>query len=55
MALIDKLAEFASPASVSLNWTLRLDMHFLGGRRHVLSSEVADIGMPIFIRLGGRV
>jgi hypothetical protein len=34
MAFIDKLGEFASPALVALNGTVRLDTHFLGGRRH---------------------
>jgi hypothetical protein len=55
MALIDKLAEFASPALVSPNWTVRIDTHFLGGRRHFHSWEVADIGLLVFVRLGGRV
>lgn len=55
MALIDKLSEFASPALVSSNWTVRIDTHFLGGRRHFHSWEVADIGLLVFIRLGRRV
>lgn len=55
MAFIDKLAEFASPALVAPDWAVRIDTHFLGGRRHFHSWEVADIGLLIFVRLGGRV
>ena len=55
MALIDKLAEFASPALVAPNWSVRIDTHFLGGRRHFHSWEVADIGLLVFVRLGKRV
>lgn len=55
MAFIDKLAEFASPALVAPNWAVRIDTHFLGGRRHFHSWEVADIGLLVFVRLGGRI
>ena len=55
MALIDKLGEFASSALVAPNWTVRLDTHFLGGRRHFHSWEVADIGLLVYVRLGGVV
>lgn len=37
MAFIDELGKFASPALVAPNWTVRLDTHFLGGRRHFYS------------------
>ncbi|EJL83746.1 hypothetical protein PMI15_02543 [Polaromonas sp. CF318] len=55
MALIDQLAAFSSPALVAPNWTVRIDTHFLGGRRHFHSWEVADIGLLVFVRIGGRV
>jgi hypothetical protein len=55
MAFIDELGKFASPALVAPNWTVRLDTHFLGGRRHFYSWEVADIGLIVYVRLGGRV
>lgn len=55
MALIDHLAAFATPVSVGPNWTVRIDTHFLGGRRQFHSWEVADIGVLVLVRLGGRV
>lgn len=55
MALIDKLATFASPTSVAPSWTVRIDTHFLGGRRHFHSWEVADIGLLVFVRLRGQI
>jgi hypothetical protein len=55
MAFIDQLTTYASPALVAPNWTVRIDTHFLGGRRHFHSWEVADIGVLVYVRMGGRV
>jgi hypothetical protein len=55
MALIDMLAMFASPVSVTPEWTVRIDTHFLGGRRHYYTWEVADIGLLVYLRLGGKL
>jgi hypothetical protein len=55
MAFIDRLATFSSPTLVAPNWSVRIDTHFLGGRRHFHSWEVADIGLLVYVRVGGRV
>lgn len=55
MLLIDELASYASPAVVGKGWTVRIDTHFLGGRRHFYSWEVADIGLLVYVRLGGNL
>lgn len=55
MALIDELAKFSSPVSVTPEWTVRIDTHFLGGRKHYYTWEVADIGLLVYVRLGGKL
>lgn len=54
-AFIDHLAGFASPAIVAPNWTVRVETHFLGGLAHFHRWEIADIGLLIYVRLGGTV
>lgn len=55
MALIDELAKFSSPVSVTPEWTVRIDTHFLGGRRHYYTWEVADIGLLVYVPLRGKL
>jgi hypothetical protein len=54
-ALIDELNTFASPAVVAPDWTVKIDTHFLGGRRHFYSWEVADIGVLVYLRIVGKL
>ena len=55
MALIDELAKFSSPVSVTPEWTVRIDTHFLGGRRHYYGWEIADIGLLVYVRMRGKL
>ena len=41
-----------SPAVVAPDWSVRIDTHFLGGRRHFRSWEIADIGVLVYLRDG---
>jgi hypothetical protein len=48
--LITELTAFAAPCVLDNSWAVRIDTHFLGGRRHFHSWEVADIGLLIQVR-----
>lgn len=41
MTLIEHLTQFAAPRVVAPGWTVKLDVHFLGGLRHFDSWEPA--------------
>ena len=55
ITFIEHLSRYASPISISENWTVRLDTHFIGGRRHFYRWEIADIGVLVFFRKNGRL
>ena len=55
LTFIDHLSCYASPISMSENWTVRLDTHFIGGRRHFFGWEVADIGVLVFFKKNGQL
>ena len=55
MTLIEHLTQFAAPRVVAPGWTVKLDVHFLGGLRHFDSWEIADIGLLVFAKLGPNV
>jgi hypothetical protein len=54
-SLIGHLAEFAAPFRFPSNWVVNLDTHFIGGGRFWGSWEIADIGVLIVFRQGGRI
>jgi len=54
MQLIAALNQAPSVADVS-GWTVYIQTHFLGGRRHFNNWEVADIGFLVIFRNRGRV
>jgi hypothetical protein len=54
-AFIAKAAEFAAPIRFTSEWVVRIDTHFLGGRRHFQNWEIADIGILIHFRRGGQL
>jgi hypothetical protein len=54
-AFVGKAAEFAAPIRFPSEWIVRVDTHFLGGRRHFYSWEIADIGVLMLFRQNGRV
>jgi hypothetical protein len=54
-AFVGAAAEFAAPVRFQSEWIVRIDTHFLGGRRHFYNWEIADIGVLIVFRRGGKV
>jgi len=55
LTLIEHLTQFAAPRVVAPGWTVKLDVHFLGGLRHFNRWEVADIGLLVFAKRGPAV
>jgi len=55
LAFIAKAADYAAPVRFPSDWVVRIDTHFLGGRRHFYHWEIADIGLPILFRRGGTL
>jgi hypothetical protein len=55
LTLIEHLTRFAAPRVVAPGWTVKLDVHFLGGLRHFYRWEVADIGVLLFAKQGTQV
>jgi len=54
MQLIAALNQAPAVADVS-GWTVYIQTHFLGGRRHFYNWEVADIGLLVIFRNRGKV
>src|SRR5690242_12768113 len=54
MQLIAALNQ-APPVAGIDGWTVYIETHFLGGRRHFMNWEVADIGLLVIFRDRGRV
>ena len=54
-AIISKLDEFASPVQVTKDLVIRIDTHFLGGRRMWSNWEVADLGVLVVFRVRGKI
>jgi len=52
---IEYFSQFASPIALQSGWTIRVETHYLGGLRHFNRWEIADIGLLIFFRSGGRL
>ena len=55
MAFVSQAAEFSAPVRFPSEWIVRVDTHFLGGRRHFNNWEIADIGVLINFRQGGKL
>jgi len=55
LAFVSRAADFAGPIVFPSEWIVRIDTHFLGGRRHFFNWEIADIGILIVFRQGGKV
>jgi len=54
MQFIAALNRAPAVADVS-GWTVYIQTHFLGGRRHFYNWEVADIGLLVIFRNPGKV
>lgn len=54
MTFIESLTNYSETVRLSSNWLVRIDTHYLGGMRHWNNWEVADIGILVFFRKGGK-
>ncbi len=54
-SLIAKINEYSAPILFPSKWIVRIDTHFLGGRRHFYTWEIADIGILIMFRRAGKM
>ncbi len=52
---VEHFSQYASPVTLGSSWTVKVETHFLGGLRHCYNWEIADIGVLLFVRRGGRV
>ena len=52
---IEHLSRFTSPVTLLSEWTVKVETHYLGGLRHFRGWEIADIGLLLFVRTGGRI
>lgn len=52
---IEHLSQFSSPVTVAKAWTAKIESHFLGGLRHFYRWEIADVGVLLFVRRGGKL
>ena len=55
LTMIEHLTRYAAPRVVAPGWTVKLDVHFLGGLRHFYRWEIADIGILVFAKQGTQV
>src|SRR5215212_3627037 len=56
MTFISGLARYQTPTKLSSGWVVRIDTHFLGGASRLTGRwEIADIGLLVMIRRGGRI
>ena len=53
--MIEQLSQYSRPTILPSDWTVRIDIHYLGGRRHFDRWEVADIGVLLFLRWAGKL
>jgi hypothetical protein len=52
---IECLSEYAAPIRIDDSWLVRIDAHYLGGLRHWMNWEIADIGVLLFVRRKGTL
>ena len=55
LTMIEHLSQYSAPTILPSDWTVRIDIHYLGGRRHFDRWEVADIGVLLFLRRAGKL
>ena len=55
LTMIEQLSQYSAPTILPSDWTVRIDIHYLGGRRHFGRWEVADIGVLLFLRRAGKL
>ena len=55
LTLIEQFSHFASPVKLPSSWLVRIETHYLGGYRHFHSWEIADVGLLVIFRRGGKL
>lgn len=55
LTFIEHLSQFESPFRFPSRWAVQIETHFLGGARHFHQWEIADIGILVMFRRGGRI
>ena len=54
-AFVTRAADFAGPVQFPSQWVVTIGTHFLGGGRHFGAWEIADIGVLLQFRRGGKL
>lgn len=54
MTFVESFSHHESPVTLPSGWTMRFETHFIGGRRHWAKWEIADIGLLVMLRAGGK-
>jgi len=54
-SVIEHLTNVSAPFHFESEWLVRIDTHFLGGMRHYERFEIADLGLLIHFRHGGKL
>jgi hypothetical protein len=54
MSFVESLSRVPVPPPIA-GWRVQIQTHFLGGRALFMNWEIADIGLLVFIRQGGRL
>lgn len=54
-SFIEHFTHYCRPVKMESEWTVRFDCHFIGGGRHYMRWEVADVGILVVFRQKGRV
>jgi hypothetical protein len=55
LTFISHFATKQGPIAFGSGWTLRFDAHYIGGGRHFRNWEVADLGLMVIFRKGGKI
>ena len=53
--LVEHLMGYSAPRMFPSGWTIRIDVHYLGGLRRFNGWEIADIGVFVFFQRGGSL
>src|SRR5262249_37196496 len=55
LTFIAHLSSVSVPVKLPSSWTVWIETHFLGGMRHFMGWEIADIGVLVTFRHKGRL
>lgn len=52
---IEQATQYSAPMRFPSDWVVRIDTHYLGGRRHFYNWEIADLGILLVFRKSGKL